>query len=411
MNNNIMEPVKLSCSGCGACAAVCPKNAVRLKLDSAGFLTADVQESTCIHCGVCRQVCNRFEEYKGRKSLYDSRLYALQSSSSETIKKCSSGGVAHELAAMAVRKNYKVIGAVYNLDTNQVIHEIVNTEEDIGCLDGSKYLQSNPASAFRKAVLEAREDKTSCFYVFGTPCQIAGMDKVLRYYKIRDQFLLIEIFCHGVPSYKLWERSCRKIAKRLGTNKFNSVLFRYKKKDWHTYCLKVEAEGKEYYGARETELFWQVFFENILLGDACYECQARKERSSADLRIGDYWGVRFQNHTDGVSAVFTCTVQGEKVIHELIDEKYFRVLKETDATDMLAAQNMSGYTQKKLHADAMKILRKSGNIKDAVRYYRHRMSGKQKLKRILLVASAIIPDGARAKVRKANRSRMLRKRS
>lgn len=409
MNSNIMEITERSCSGCGACVSICPKEAIQLKLDPAGFWTADVQEQMCIRCGLCRQVCNRFKKYKGRGSLYNSRLYALQSSSKETIKNSSSGGIAHELALLAIRKKYKVIGAVYNLDTNQVMHEIANTDDGIRYFDGSKYLQSNPASAFREAILEAKTDKENCFYVFGTPCQIAGMDKVLRYYKIRDQFLLIEIFCHGVPSYKLWETTCRKIEKKLGVNRFDSVQFRYKKNDWHTYCLKVEANEEKYYGARETELFWQVFFENILLGDACYECQERKEMTSADLRIGDYWGPRFQDHTDGVSAVFACTYEGKTVIEELICESRFRVLKESDAADMLAAQNMSGYTQKKLHNDAMNVLRKSGNIREAVRYYRHRQSGKQKLKRILLLTSAIIPDRVRSRIRKANSSRILKK--
>ena len=159
----------------------------------------------------------------------------------------------------------------------------------------------------------------------------------------------------------------------------------------------------------ERELFWQVFFENILLGDACYECTARKEQSSADLRIGDYWGARFQNRSDGVSAVFACTERGQKVIEELIREKRFRVLKETDAEEMLAAQNMAGYSQQILHKEAMQVLRVNGNIKDAVRYYRKRQSGKQKVKRFLLRASAVIPDGLRAGLRKANSSRLLKK--
>lgn len=409
MIDNIMEKTKHSCSACGACAAICPTEAIQLKIDSAGFFTAIVQEESCIQCGLCRKVCSRFEEAKGRISLYDAKLYALQSSNMDTVQKCSSGGAAHELAAMAVRKKYKVVGVVYDEDTDHAIHEVIGSAKDIQRLDGSKYLQSNPSRAFRKAVLEAQENKENCFFVFGTPCQIAGLDRVLRQHKIRNQFLLTEIFCHGVPSYRLWEESCKKIKKRLNTDMFDSVLFRYKKNDWHSYCLKVTAGGKVYYGARETELFWQVFFENILLGDACYECNARKDFSSADLRIGDYWGARFQNHTDGVSAVYACTEQGEKVIEELVKEKRFQVLQEGDASDMLAAQNMAGYTQKRLHNEAMKALRENGDIDAAVRYYRKRMPVKQKVKRILLEISAVIPDGIRAKLRKANSSRLLKR--
>lgn len=409
MGSNIMEKAERACSGCGACAAICPKDAVRLRMDSAGFFTAEVEKDICIHCGMCQNVCSRFGEYQGKVSLYEAKLYALQSERKETVRKCSSGGVAHELASLAVRKKYKVVGVVYDTATDCAVHEIISDERDISQLDGSKYLQSDPSSAFCQAVAEAKENRKSCFYVFGTPCQIAGMDAVLRQYNIRDQFLLTEIFCHGVPSYKLWEESCDRVKRKLRTEKFDSVLFRYKKNDWHSYCLRMAANGKVYYGVRETELFWQVFFENILLGDACYECQARKDRSSADLRIGDYWGARFQHHVDGVSAVFACTPQGENVIEELIREKDLRVLEETDAADMLAAQNMAGYTQKELHDEAMRVLRKSGNIREAVCYYRKRQTMHQKIKRWLLQVSVVIPDGARARLRKVNSSRMLKK--
>ncbi|MGF0032181.1 Coenzyme F420 hydrogenase/dehydrogenase, beta subunit C-terminal domain [Bariatricus sp. SGI.154] len=409
MKENIMKMAEHPCSGCGACVAVCPKKAIRIFLDSTGFFVAKVEDNLCIRCGLCVQVCNRFVESRKMVSLYNAKLYALQSSNEKTVRKCSSGGVAHELAVMAIRKGYKVVGAVYNLKTNQVEHKIVNELKDISSLDGSKYLQSNPSEAFREAVLDAKNNSESRFYVFGTPCQIAGMDRVLKKYHIRNQFLLTEIFCHGVPSYKVWEENCKKLKKKLGTSTFDSVLFRYKKNDWHTYCLRVVANGKKYYGARETEMFWQVFFENILLSDACYKCKARKEYSSADLRIGDYWGARFQSHTDGVSAVFACTSQGKEVVEGLISTNRFYVLKESDATDMLAAQNMEGYSQQKLHDETMEILRESGNIRTAIHYYRSRMTGKQKLKRILLRISAVIPDGLRAKLRKANSSRLLKK--
>ena len=409
MSGNIMEKTERACSGCGACAAVCPKDTVQLHMDRAGFLTAEVREDRCVECGLCREVCSRFSEQNPKTDLYKARLYALQSMNRKTVRKCSSGGVAHELAESAVRRHYKAVGAVYDTSSDCVFHEVISKESDIIRLDGSKYLQSDPAAAFQQAVAEARENSDSCFYVFGTPCQIAGLDRVLQKYKIRDQFLLTEIFCHGVPSYKLWEEFCARVRKKLKAERFDSVLFRYKKNDWHSYCLRVLAKDRTYYGARETEMFWQVFFENILLGDACYECTARKEQSSADLRIGDYWGARFQNRSDGVSAVFACTERGQKVIEELIREKRFRVLKETDAEEMLAAQNMAGYSQRTLHKEAMQVLRANGNIKDAVRYYRKRQSGRQKLKRFLLRASAVIPDGLRAGLRKANSSRLLKK--
>lgn len=392
------------CSGCGGCAAVCPKGAVRIQRKETGFLEAVVDGQLCVDCGLCLRVCHRFTEPTGGISLYDAKLYALQSADGGTVRTCSSGGIAHELAVQTLARGGKAVGAVYDLTSNTVRHAMVADPEGIALLDGSKYLQSDPA-VFR-AVLETAE-QVPCA-VFGTPCQIAALDAAAKLRGVRENLLLAEIFCHGVPSYLLWEETLKKVKNKLGTDRFEQVLFRYKKDDWHSYCLKITAGSKTYYGKRETELFWQVFFENVLLGDACQVCRARRTESFADLRLGDYWGSRFQHRSDGVSAVFACTPRGEEAVAQLLAEGRAVSLAASDAAEMLAAQNMAGYGQKQLHDEAMEILAKQG-IGDAVKYYRGRQTGKQKLKRILLQASALIPDPLRAKLRKASSSRSLRK--
>lgn len=401
---NVNMTSSAPCSGCGGCAAVCPKSAVRIQRKETGFLEAVVDGQLCVDCGLCLRVCHRFTEPTGGISLYDAKLYALQSADGGTVKTCSSGGIAHELAVQTLARGGKAVGAVYDLTDNTVRHAMVTDPEGIALLDGSKYLQSDPA-VFR-AVLETAE-QVSCA-VFGTPCQIAALDAAAKLRGVRENLLLAEIFCHGVPSYLLWEEILKKVKNKLGTDRFEQVLFRYKKDDWHSYCLKITAGSKTYYGKRETELFWQVFFENVLLGDACQVCRARRTESFADLRLGDYWGSRFQHRSDGVSAVFACTPRGEEAVAQLLAEGRAVSLAASDAAEMLAAQNMAGYGQKQLHDEAMEILAKQ-SLGDAVKYYRGRQTGKQKLKRLLLQASALIPDPLRAKLRKANSSRSLRK--
>ena len=393
------------CSGCGGCAAVCPKSAISLQLDDAGFYQARVHEDLCVDCGLCLKVCGRFAEQAGGVSLYDAALYALQSADSSTVRRCSSGGIAHELAVQAISRGGKAVGAVYDLRSNTVRHEIVEAEENISLLDGSKYLQSRPDEAFREILDCARE--TPCA-VFGTPCHIAALSAAAKLRGVRENLLLAEIFCHGVPSYKVWEESLKKVKKKLNTDHFDSVLFRYKKDDWHSYCLKIDGSGKTYYGKRETELFWQVFFENVLLGDACQVCRARKEISHADLRLGDYWGARFQHRSDGVSAVFACTEKGREAVAQLLAGGKVVKLEASEAAEMLSAQNMGGYHHQNLHDEALEILRTEGAVK-AVAYYRRKQTPKQKLKRTLLRVSAILPDPVRANLRKANSSRQLRK--
>lgn len=393
------------CSGCGGCAAICPKGAVRLELDDGGFYQAKVNAEFCVDCGLCLKVCNRFNREEGGVSLYEADLYAMQSADSATVHRCSSGGIAHELAVQTIKQGGKAAGAVYDKRTNTVRHEIVEAEENISLLDGSKYLQSCPDEAFREILACAKDMPCA---VFGTPCQIAALDAAAKLRGVRDNLLLVEIFCHGVPSYKVWEESLKKVKKKLNTDHFDSVQFRYKKDDWHSYCLRIVGDGKTHYGKRETDLFWQVFFENVLLGDACQVCLARKEVSHADLRLGDYWGARFQNRSDGVSAVFACTEKGREAVAQLLNEGKVVRLEASDAAEMLAAQNMAGYHHQQIHDEAMKILRTQG-VKKAVAFYRSCQSARQKVKRVVLRASVIIPDPIRASLRKINSSRSLRK--
>ena len=390
-----------ACSGCGACAAVCPKNAIELTLDGAGFFKAVVREERCVSCGLCRSVCPRFTPPGGGKDLRQSPLYALQSESEAVVRQCSSGGIAHELAADCLRQGWHVCGVVYNTENDRAEHRLISSLEELPALDGSKYLQSD-TSALRQALELAKGGENVA--VFGTPCQIGGLARAAEKLGVRDRLLLAEIFCHGVPSYLLWERQCQRMKQKLHAERFDRVQFRYKKNDWHSYCLRADAGDRTFFGARETELFWQVFFENVLLGDACMDCEMRKTASLADLRLGDYWGRRYQQHSDGVSAVFALTRRGEEALRRL----KLRQLEPGTPEEMLQAQNMDGYHSRQLHDGAMEILRREKDIAAAVKYYRARDGKKQALKRVLLKTSAILPDELRARLRKANSSRKLK---
>lgn len=427
------------CAGCGACVAICPRQATSLRENDAGFLEAAVEPTLCVSCGLCQKVCLRLSReestqetckegleegiqktsvkkltktdsriVKPGKNLKNASFYAMQSVQRDTVMHCSSGGVAHELAEAFLAEGGKVVGAAYDLVANRVLHRVIMDQTMVSLLDGSKYLQSDTSEAFATALREAGQSPNAQFLVFGTPCQIAGMAAATEQSGVREQFLLVEIFCHGIPSVHVWEDTLRRVRKKLETDRFDSVQFRYKKDDWHSYCLRIEARGRSWYGKRETELFWQVFFENILLNDACWDCKDRCETSYADLRLGDYWGAQFRHRSDGISAVFALTPKGKQSIEQLVVQKRLRSFPAGSAEEMLRAQNMAGYSQRKLHDRAMEDLRRGTNLREVVKGYRRGFTGKQKLKRYLLTASAALPDGLRARLRKRNSARKVK---
>lgn len=48
---------KYMCCGCGACAAICPKGAIAMVVDSEGFLYPKVDDAACVRCYACERVC------------------------------------------------------------------------------------------------------------------------------------------------------------------------------------------------------------------------------------------------------------------------------------------------------------------------------------------------------------------
>ncbi len=399
--NSINDESRYICSGCGACSTVCDFGAVRLKMDSTGFFQAEIDDEKCTHCGKCRKVCMRFADEICGVNLYSAGLYALQSADRKVLRNSASGGIAHELALMALQNNETVSGAAYNRKKNIAEHILVRETDDLRKLDGSKYLQSNTMRAFRSIAERAREDSDSRFCIFGLPCQIAGFRLAAEMLKIRDRVLLVELFCHGVPTYKLWEKELDRVSNKIGTRQFKNVRFRDKSIDWHNYCLIVRSADRLFRGKRERELFWQVYFESILLGDSCYQCRFRKEESCADIRLGDYWGPKYQFNKEGVSAVYVCTPEGEKAVRDLIESGRVRELETTTAAEMLARQNMQGYVRtEKIHAEAMEKLRNEEDIERIIKDYRKKQPAGQKIKRGIMSAGSVLPDRLRIELKK-----------
>ena len=46
------------CNSCGACAALCPTDAIDFQENRAGYFFARVDEDKCIDCEICVEVCS-----------------------------------------------------------------------------------------------------------------------------------------------------------------------------------------------------------------------------------------------------------------------------------------------------------------------------------------------------------------
>lgn len=102
---------KKNCCGCSACVQRCPKQCIRLEEDTEGFLYPQVDEETCIKCGLCEKVCPILNQ---ADKLPVQEVLAVKNPDEEERMNSSSGGVFLPLAREVINQGGVVFGAVYD---------------------------------------------------------------------------------------------------------------------------------------------------------------------------------------------------------------------------------------------------------------------------------------------------------
>lgn len=308
---NSQQIITNSCIGCGMCSIVCPQKCINIELNEKGFYNYKIDQEKCIKCNKCKRVCGQLGNEA--KSIENMELYSANSLDKNVLDTSSSGGIAYEVSSFGIKNELPVIGCIYDSKKSIAKHIKVDNEKDLKKLSGSKYLQSFTKEAFE----ELKElDKG---IVIGTPCQIASVDKYLKILKKREKFVLVDLICHGVPSYYLWKKYITTFGK------IREVNFRDKKYGWRRKTISI---NNAYHKSEDKDLFYDFFETNIVFNDTCYECKYRT-KTLADIRIGDYWGDKFKKEQSGISMVIINTEKGKEIIKQLIDSKRIKAEKQT----------------------------------------------------------------------------------
>lgn len=334
-----------NCYGCGVCAIICHSRIIQLKLNSNGFYEPQItDESKCTNCGLCIEVCAFSHTEVSLKDLCINS-YAAWSKEYAVRRKCSSGGVGFEVGRTLINKGYKVCGVKYNVDTNRAEHYIASTVEELIPSIGSKYIQSYTVDGFKEI------DRKNKYLITGTPCQIDSFRRYLQKFNMEDSFILMDFYCHGVPSKLMWDKYVRWAEKKVG--KLTYVSWRNKFTGWHdSWAMAIDGVDKgepinwhdsynmlirgkkSFLNSRlsQGDMFYRLFLGNLCLGKACYkDCKYKYNQSAADIRIGDAWGKTYKHNEDGVSAVITFTSKGEDIIRQsncVLMEHPFEIVSE-----------------------------------------------------------------------------------
>lgn len=286
----ILYKEKKDCSGCGACANICPKNAISMDEDEYGFVYPSVDQTKCIQCGACIKVCDLKRNEKAENLL--SKCFWVVRKDNEKLLKSTSGGVFSTIAEKILNDGGSVFGCTAERQEKgfRIYHRMVDNITDMDLLRGSKYVQSDAQVCYGEIKKLLQQGKKVLFC--GTPCQVAGLKNFLL--KEYENLFTIDLICHGTPNQKFFNSfiSFLEEKEHINITQFN-FRKKYKNRDTNTFFyldLNLKS-GKHKKIFCKLASYYGLFLKGDIYRDSCYQCKYACPNRVGDITLGDGWGI------------------------------------------------------------------------------------------------------------------------
>ena len=351
------------CTGCTACAAVCPKGAIVMKADEFGFIHPEINSEKCVNCALCEKSCPILVPLVNKE--FEPKAFAAMSLDEKIRLESSSGGIFTEIAKTILSEGGAVFGAAYN-ENFGVEHVCVESESELYKLRGAKYAQSTIDGVFKE--VKERLVKGQKVLFSGTPCQVGGLKAFLS--KEYENLIMVDFICHSVPSPMAWEKYVNYRAEKDNGGKLpTEINLRSKISGWSRYQYSnvfTYDNGKTHTANSGESLYIKLFVGGYISRQSCENCKFKGFNRVSDITLGDFWGV-WDIHPEmddnkGTSAVIVNSIRGSEILAVLKD----RIAVKEVAKEDVSKQNTAIINCSKGNENRIKALSfiKEGKLED-----------------------------------------------
>lgn len=319
------------CTGCLACVDTCPEKCISVSNSIDGFYRPLVDSLKCIDCGMCEAFCKSILALS-RNIVRE--VFSCQSKNPEKLIEATSGGVFELLSDAVFEDGGIVFGVAYD-DQMSAVHIAATDTVGIRRINGSKYVQSNPLSAYIQVRNMLNSKKLVLFS--GVPCQIAGLRTFLG--KDYDNLYTVDVPCYGIPSPQFFHDTVDYYEKKHSA-KMYSFSFRDKHKNGfsHTSVMKFRKNGKDFTKRiddyRKIPYHYSFGMRNCFQ-EKCYDCDYTCMNRVSDITIASFWNIDkitpVYDVKKGVSMVLINSLKGEQLFDSIKPLMIHRKENQTDA--------------------------------------------------------------------------------
>lgn len=303
---------KDKCLGCALCSSICPQQAISINVIE-GFYRPVIADN-CISCGACIKNCPAIHNELVEKNTEPDTAFAAWCKDQKIHFSSTSGGLAYFISYTFINNGGAVVGVWFNANSRSVEHRLYETTDDLHCIRGSRYVNSNKKNIYRIAA-EKLNEKDVLF--IGVPCEVNAMKQYVSKHTYEHNLFCIDTLCRGGSSPKCLNEHISAVS--FG-RKIEDVSFR-----GGNYDCAFVMWGKN---RKILHCDWQykdpyffAFMKHSIFQKACFSCGFAESKRVGDLTLGDFWGldpeIEKQTSIQGINMLLVNTNNGKELIESI----------------------------------------------------------------------------------------------